>query len=88
VVGLVLHTLHDIVIATKKVTVAGTRGNARGLDLTEQIQRIVPGTMPEGHVDGLEESASLATPAPPEVHGYGSEPLDARGEIGNASLLG
>jgi hypothetical protein len=88
VVRFVFHALHDLVVATEEVTVAGARRDPGGFDLTQQIEWIVASPMPEGHIDGLKERAGLAAPAPPEVHGDGGQPFDARREVGNASLLG
>src|SRR5918999_5362838 len=87
-VGLMLHALHDVVVATQKVAVAGARRDAGGLDLAQELERIMPRAMPEGHVDGLEERACFAAPAPPEVHSNGCQPFNASRKVGNASLLG
>src|SRR5918992_1357481 len=88
VVGFVLHALHDIVVALQKSAVTGAGSNAGGIYPAEQVQRIVPGSMPEGFVDGLKQRASLPAPTPPEVHRDACEPLDSRRQIWDARLLG
>src|SRR5215218_5028802 len=67
VVGLVLHPLDDCVIAEQKVTVAGARCEACRLDPAEQLQRVVPGMVPQRNVDGLKQRPRFPTPAPPQV---------------------
>ena len=86
VIRLVLHPLHDVVVTPQKVAVAGAGGDARRVDPAEQLQRIVPGAMPQRLVDGLKERPRLATPAPPQVHRERCETLDAGRQVGNAAL--
>jgi hypothetical protein len=81
------HPLHDIVVAPEKVAVAGTGRDPRGIHPTEELKRIVSRAMPEGDIDGCEETASLTAPAPPQVHGDRCQSLDPGGQVGDAALL-
>jgi hypothetical protein len=87
VIGLLRHAFHDVVIAAQELTVARAGRDARRVHAAEQLERVVPGVVPEGRVDGLEEVASLTIPAPPEVHRDSRKPFDAGWQVWNAGLL-
>ena len=54
--GLMRHPRHHVVVPTQEVAVARAGGHARRIDPAEQLQRVVPGLMPERFVHRAEES--------------------------------
>jgi len=87
-VALMLHPLHHIIIPAEEVAITGAGGDAGRINPAQQLERVVPGPMPQCLVDRLEKGPRLAAPAPPEVHRDGGETFDAGRQVGNAGLLG
>ena len=87
VIGFMGHPVHDIIVTAEKVAIAGAGRDPRRVDPAEQLEGVVTSAVPEWLVDGVEETARFAAPAPPQVHRDGREAFDTCGQVGNATLL-
>ena len=79
---LVPEPIHHLVVVRRDTRI--TRGSieALGGDLVEELQRIVMDVLPEAFIDGAEDDARFAVPAPGQVAGDVGERGEAIGNQG------